>query len=93
MANSVLRNRLIVDATDALREAVQAQKAGAVKHPDGHPRLIAVRVPQWYCDALASIQGGSPKFLGRPVLVGEHEEINAVFWDPTMALDAEGAVL
>lgn len=91
--NSNLRTRLIISSAEPIKRAVEEQKGDAAIHPDREgPVLVGVRVPQWYYDVLTVIQRGSPKYRGMPVEVWEHEEVKAVFWDPTMPLDAGTSV-
>jgi hypothetical protein len=50
------------------------------------PTLVSVRVPLWLYEAMKLVEGlPEPLVLGVPLVVWEHEDIEAVFHDITMA--------
>lgn len=86
---TVLQRDLLLEVSRVVLAELKKQSIGAAVHPQYHRvMLVAVKLPRWLCRILDELRGAENQiFYGVPVVENTNDEIEAVWWDPTMPLD------
>lgn len=87
---TVLKKEILLHVSKEMDSAITRQRPRAAKHPTlEHELLVALKVPAWLYRILVELTDKTEViFYGVPVVVNPNDEVEAVWWDPTMALDA-----